>query len=90
MCVSLVVMITMLVLGSYLYPLPKVSAQLRAGNNDGLQQKPTPRVAVALGGLQRATAVTFGGSCPVSSKQCRFCSSIVWMRETEADGLTCR
>lgn len=30
LCVSLVVMITMLVLGSYLYPLPKVRARLES------------------------------------------------------------
>lgn len=36
---SLVVMITMLVLGSYLYPLPKVRAQPRAGDDDSLQEE---------------------------------------------------
>lgn len=37
LCVSLVVMITMLVLGSYLYPLPKVRAQHESRGSERLQ-----------------------------------------------------
>lgn len=48
LCVSLVVMITMLVLGSYLYPLPKVRVQRESGGRRETPVRIIPRHCVTL------------------------------------------
>lgn len=89
-------MITMLVLGSYLYPLPKVRAQLRAwverggegegeGDSDSLQQNNSYEwVALGWPSLSHLVSVILQG------KQYKLYSPIVQVRETEAIGLACQ